>query len=141
MTDTDLERRLRGALSARADAVTRQDLRAWAAPRSAPARWWLPLAAGVAAAVVSIAAFLLFRPVGREPIPPAAPPSPSSPSPARLVETSPLGTTRPTARTSPTAVPGAGAGVSPPVPSRSSSTARATPTAPESRRSAASTPG
>ncbi|GAA2687355.1 hypothetical protein [Actinoplanes palleronii] len=88
MTETDLERRLREALSARATTVTSRDLRPASAPsrtagRSTAARWSLPIAAGLAAAAVSVTAFALLRPADPTPAPPAAPASPSSsPSPS-----------------------------------------------------------
>ncbi|BCY09939.1 hypothetical protein [Actinoplanes sp. L3-i22] len=85
MTETDLERRLRGALSARAAAVTSRDLRHEPAPsraarRAGPARWWLPLTAGLAAAAVSITVFAVLRPGDPAPTPPAAPASPTRPA-------------------------------------------------------------
>lgn len=86
MTDTDLERRLRQALAARAAAVTAQDLRPAADParaerRTALGRWWLPLSAGAAAAAVSIAAFVLLGPSDPEPAP-VQPGATVSPEPA-----------------------------------------------------------
>jgi negative regulator of sigma E activity len=97
MTDTDLEQRLRAALAARAGAVTHRDLRHESAPaqqaerRDARARWWLPMAAGLAAAAVSVTAFALLRPVDRMPDAPAGPATPSEQfSPAPQVSPSPL---------------------------------------------------
>ncbi|MFI1992041.1 hypothetical protein [Actinoplanes sp. NPDC020271] len=110
MTGPDLEQRLRAALSARAAAVTHQHLRHDLAPRRrSPARWWLPLTAGLAAAAVSITAFLLLHPVNSEP--PAAPPPPSPatspPAPSLSVPTAgPTPTAsapRPTAASTPSA--------------------------------------
>ncbi|MEU4690947.1 hypothetical protein [Actinoplanes sp. NPDC023714] len=97
MTETDLERRLRGALSARATAVTSHHLRPDPAPSQAAAsrtaasrgtpglrrsagRWWLPLTAGLAAAAVSITAFAVLRPTEPAPAPPASPASPTQPA-------------------------------------------------------------
>ncbi|GAA2899882.1 hypothetical protein Acy02nite_48760 [Actinoplanes cyaneus] len=99
MTETDLEQRLRGALHARAAAVTSRDLRHEQAPSrlvrpAAPARWWLPMTAGLAAAAVSITAFALLRPADSTPVPPAAPPSPTrtaDPSPPVAPSSSPVG--------------------------------------------------
>ncbi|GIF23592.1 hypothetical protein BJ973_004201 [Actinoplanes tereljensis] len=95
MSDTDLERRLRRALAARSAAVTAQDLRPAADPvraerRGVVSRWWLPLAAGLAAAAVSIAAFVLLRPTDSvpPPLPPAASPSPE-PEPTATATASP----------------------------------------------------
>ena len=94
MSDNDVERRLRRALSARAAAVTGRDLRPAADParserRGTTSRWWLPLAAGLAAAAVSIAAFVLLRPSG--PVPPPIVPG-SSPRPSRRSSCSPSAT-------------------------------------------------
>ncbi|KUL41506.1 hypothetical protein [Actinoplanes awajinensis] len=119
MTETDLERRLREALSARATTVTSRDLRPASAPsrtagRSTVARWSLPIAAGLAAAAVSVTAFALLRPADPTPAPPAAPASPSSsPLPASPVP-------RPTATVAPEVTPSAA--------TRTTSTAEPTPT-------------
>ncbi|GAA4605620.1 cytoskeletal protein RodZ [Actinoplanes octamycinicus] len=140
MTDTDLEQRLRGALSARAAAVTSRDLRHEPAPSrtarpSAPARWWLPLTAGVAAAAVTITAFAVLRPTDPAPTPPASPPSPApsvehspSTSPAARTTSPAAPATSPATRTtspSPTARPSTAPAASP----SSSSIADATPSA------------
>ncbi|MBB2948345.1 hypothetical protein FB565_008128 [Actinoplanes lutulentus] len=153
MTDNDLERRLRAALSARATTVTSRDLRyepvpSRAADRSTTARWWLPLAAGLAAATVSITAFALLRPAEPTPMPPASPASPAAPdssgSPAAPASptstatsgsaTSPARPALPTSRLSPTSIPERGPSVTPPTPERSSSTAEPQPTASEAGR-------
>lgn len=124
MTDTDLERRLRGALSAKAATVTRQDLHPLPAPsgtdrRSTLARWSLPLAAGAAAAAVTITAFALLRPTNSEPVQPVSPPSPtystSVPAPAET--------------TSQVRPPSAEPATSPPAPTASPHAVEATPTA------------
>ncbi|WP_436532277.1 hypothetical protein [Actinoplanes sp. HUAS TT8] len=130
MTETDLEQRLRSALSARAAAVTTRDLRHEPAPsatggdeaaafravrRGAPARWWLPLSAGLAAAAVSITAFALLRPDDPAPVRPASP----------VQVTSPATPSRPASPSPPTSAPS----ISPPVPSFSWPTAEPTPTA------------
>ncbi|MEV4344643.1 hypothetical protein AB0J83_09225 [Actinoplanes sp. NPDC049596] len=81
MTETEVERRLRVALSARAATITSQDLSPARAPsRPAPARWWLPLTAGLAAAAVSVTMFVLLRPTDPAPTLPATPPSPTAPA-------------------------------------------------------------
>ncbi|AEV85365.1 Cortactin-binding protein 2 [Actinoplanes sp. SE50] len=160
MTDTDLERRLRDALAARAAAVTARDLRpaespSEAARQSTVARWWLPLTAGAAAAAVSITAFALLRPNGPA-NPPAAPPSPAvSPTPSALPTSAsppaptassagrvPSSSARPA---SPTALAVTGPGVTAPAgttptPSAASATAQPTPTGSGSLSTVASTP-
>lgn len=138
MTDTDLERRLRDALAARAAAVTARDLRpaespSEAARQSTVARWWLPLTAGAAAAAVSITAFALLRPNG-----PANPPAPTASSAGRV----PSSSARPA---SPTALAVTGPGVTAPAgttptPSAASATAQPTPTGSGSLSTVASTP-
>ncbi|MCM4084134.1 hypothetical protein [Paractinoplanes hotanensis] len=135
MTETDVERRLREALSARAAAVTARDLRPDPAPsgsarRSRVTRWWLPLTAGLAAAAVSIMAFVLLRPVGPAPAPPVSPASPASPasSPAASPPSSPAAT------------PSASPFVSPPAPSRSPARGGSTPASSAPSRTVAPTP-
>jgi hypothetical protein len=132
MTENDLERRLRGALAARAATVTRRDLRHEPAPshgarRNTPLRWWLPMAAGLAAAAVSITVFVLLRPTDPAPAPPASPASPVQPaSPDRSIAPTPAAS--PTASaldTTPTSVPSA----SPPTASRPAPKAEPTLTA------------
>jgi hypothetical protein len=87
MTDVDLEQRLRRALAARAGTITTQDLRPVVSERrAARVRWWLPLSAGLAAAVVVMLIFVVFRrPVEPErperPIAPAASAPASKPAP------------------------------------------------------------
>jgi hypothetical protein len=95
MTDTDLERRLRRALAARARAVTAQDLRPVAAEhREARVRWWLPFSAGLAAAAVLTLIFVVFHrpapeehpiaPAGSIPVSGPARPSSASATPSTL---------------------------------------------------------
>jgi hypothetical protein len=80
MTDVDLERRLRRALTARAAGVTAQDLRPVGSEHRRM-KWWLPLSAGLAAAAVLMLIFVvLHRPAGDErPIAPAG----SGPAPSQ----------------------------------------------------------
>jgi hypothetical protein len=62
MSDTDLERRLRRALAARAGSVTGQDLRPIVPERrESRLRWWLPFSAGLAAAAVLMLVFVVFH--------------------------------------------------------------------------------
>jgi hypothetical protein len=113
MTDTDLERRLRRALAARADGVTARDLRPVVVEHYRPrVRWWLPLAAGLAATAVVMLIFVVFH----RPAPPDHPVVPAASVPAST-PTSP--------RSAPPVPSPAAASASPALPGLSPTAARA----------------
>ena len=108
MTEPNLERRLRTALSARAATVTAADLRPGqgpAAARHAGARRWLPVAAGLAAAAVSVTVFALLRPADPPPVQPVAPASPSVPAPTSASASAPASASASAPASSPAASP------------------------------------